>query len=94
MSEERMTVAGFQEYIRERYYETDAARGNGGTFLWFMEEVGELASALGTGDYDNLKEEFADVAAWLMTLANINGVDMEEALRAKYPEGEWPTETK
>lgn len=29
----------------------------------------------------NLDEEFADVLAWLMTLANIHGVDFETALR-------------
>ena len=85
-----MTVAGFQALIREKYYATDAARGTPGTFMWFMEEVGELATALQNNapgkspsaeEKENLSEEFADVLAWLMTLANINGVDMEAALR-------------
>jgi NTP pyrophosphatase (non-canonical NTP hydrolase) len=85
-----LTVAGFQALIRAKYYATDAARGTPGTFMWFMEEVGELATALQNNapgkspsaeEKENLSEEFADVLAWLMTLANINGVDMEAALR-------------
>jgi len=83
-------VAAFQDLIREKYYKTDAARGTPGTFMWFMEEVGELATALQNiapgkkptrAERANLDEEFADVYAWLMTLANINGVDLEGALR-------------
>jgi NTP pyrophosphatase (non-canonical NTP hydrolase) len=85
-----LSFRGFQRLIRERYYATDAARGTPGTFLWLMEEVGELATALqnnGAGktptpeERDNLSEEFADVIAWLTTLANINGVDLEVALQ-------------
>jgi NTP pyrophosphatase (non-canonical NTP hydrolase) len=88
---EHITIASFQRLIRERYYETDSARGAPATFLWFMEEVGELATAIAehTGGEPreapdaNLTEEFADVLAWLTTLANITGVDLSEAL-AKY----------
>ena len=54
------------------------------TFLWFIEEVGELATALNGSDRENLREEFADVLAWLCTLANINDVDLSEAIEKKY----------
>jgi len=47
--------------------------------MWFIEEVGELATALATNDEKNKEEEFADVFAWLCTLANINEVDLEKA---------------
>lgn len=85
---ESLTVESFQRLIRERYYETDSARGAPSTFLWFMEEVGELATAIaehsskgrGESPEENLAEEFADVLAWLATLANITGVDLEAAL--------------
>jgi NTP pyrophosphatase (non-canonical NTP hydrolase) len=89
-----LTISDFQKLIRDRYYPTDSARGTPGTFMWFIEEVGELATALHdnapgkspTPDQrDNLSEEFADVLAWLTTLANINGVDLEQAVR-KYTE--------
>lgn len=85
-----LTFTAFQSLIRDRYYATDAARGTPGTFLWFMEELGELATALQDNapgknptpaQRANLDEEFADVLAWLTTLANINGVDLETALR-------------
>ena len=47
--------------------------------MWFIEEVGELASALAANDKENKQEEFADVFAWLCTLANISNVDLERA---------------
>ena len=83
------SLAAFQQLIRDRYYEADHARGNAGTWLWFSEEVGELARALArdTGR-DNLEEEFADVLAWLCTLANINDIDLETAVAKKYPPDE------
>ena len=89
-----LTVAAFQQLIRDRYYPTDSVRGTPGTFMWFVEEVGELATALqnnapgkspNADDKANLSEEFADVFAWLCTLANINNIDLETALR-KYTE--------
>ena len=84
-----ITVAQFQALIKRRYSDTDAARGTPGTFMWFIEEVGELATALHEcapgrtpteAQRANLGEEFADVLAWLATLANINGVDLEAEL--------------
>jgi len=81
-----MTIKDFQDLIRRRYYPTDSKRGTAGTFMWFVEEVGELASALAGDDERNKEEEFADVLAWLCTLANINGVDLEKAVQ-KYTAG-------
>lgn len=69
------------------YLEKDQARGVDGTFMWLMEEVGELAAALRDGDPQNLAEEFADVLAWLTTIANVAGVDLNAALVAKYGSG-------
>ena len=69
------------------YYEKDAARGIDGTFMWLMEEFGELATALRTGDKKNLAEEFADVLAWLVTIANIANVNLTEAIADKYGSG-------
>lgn len=89
-------MAGFQALIRDRYYPTDSARGPAGTFLLLMEEVGELATALhdnrpgkspSAAERANLEEEIVDVFAWLATIANITGVDMEAAL-AKYTDPE------
>ncbi len=88
--ETSMSIADFQEHIRKRYHKTDAARGTPSTFLWFIEEVGELATALHGNDSENLAEEFADVLAWLCTLANINNVDLTAAVHKKYLSGSGP----
>ncbi|MBI3924670.1 MAG: nucleotide pyrophosphohydrolase [Armatimonadetes bacterium] len=77
-----LTLSGFQQFIRERYHDRDAARGTPATFMWLVEEIGELASALQGGQEPG--EEFADVLGWLATLANMHGVDLEAAVRAKY----------
>ena len=94
----QMTLVQLQELIHCRYYKTDSERGIAKTFLWLSEEYGELAHALGKferGDPDmtNLREEFADVLAWLATVANITGIDLTEAIHEKYildggPKGE------
>ena len=75
-----MTIREFQDFIRRKYYPTDSKRGTAGTFMWFVEEVGELASALAGGKAGDKEEEFADVLAWLCTLAIINDVDLEKAV--------------
>ena len=79
-----MTLDELQQLIDRMYSRKDQARGVEGTFMWLMEEIGELSTALMSEDKDNLEEEFADVVAWLCTLANINGVDLSEALATKY----------
>ncbi len=74
------TIKEFQDFIRRQYYTRDSERGTAGTFMWFVEEVGELASALAGADQSEKEEEFADVLAWLCTLANINDIDLECAI--------------
>ena len=81
-----MQISEFQKFIHDRYFPADSRRGTPATFLWFVEEVGELASALAGDDEHGKAEEFADVLAWLCTLANINGVDLETAVQ-KYTSG-------
>jgi NTP pyrophosphatase (non-canonical NTP hydrolase) len=79
-----MTLAQLQQRIRDLYGSKDAARGIPGTFMWFLEEVGELSGALRGGTRDEQVLEFADVLAWLVTLANGAGVDLEDAMQRKY----------
>ena len=85
-----MTIGEFQKLIEEIYFERDSKRGRDRTFLWFVEEVGELSRALARPRDDggqNLREEFADVLAWLSTLASIEGISLEEVAREKYGAG-------
>jgi NTP pyrophosphatase (non-canonical NTP hydrolase) len=83
------TLGELQQRIRDLFGAKDGRRGVEGTFMWFMEEVGELAAALRdpASDPGNLALEFADVLAWLATLANIAGVDLDSAVRQKYGAG-------
>lgn len=82
-----MTLGQLQERIRVLYGAKDAARGVEGTFMWFMEEVGELSAALRNGTAEETTLEFADVLAWLVTLANCRGIDLDEAIERKYGKG-------
>ncbi len=82
-----ITLAEFQALIRKMYLPKDEARGIDGTFMWLMEEIGELASALREGPREHLAAEFADVLAWLTTIANVAGVDLTEAVAKKYGSG-------
>jgi len=81
-----MTINEFQKLIEDIYYHKDSARGLPSTFMWLIEEVGELSQALRSSNPDELAEEFADVLAWLATTASIAGIDLDEAAQ-KYANG-------
>ena len=81
-----MDLADLQSTIRTTYLERDSERGRDATFRWLTEEVGELAKAMRTRDRDNLQHEFGDVLAWLLSLANVEGVQLEAAM-ARYANG-------
>lgn len=99
MQNDTLTITEFQKIIHDRYSNTDHARGTPATFMWFVEEVGELATALhkaageggNTSGSDDVEAEFADVLAWLCTLANINNVDLTKAVRKKYLDNGGPS---
>ncbi|MEK7710501.1 MAG: MazG nucleotide pyrophosphohydrolase domain-containing protein [Planctomycetota bacterium] len=82
-----MTLDDLQALIDKMYSDKDRERGTPATFLWLVEEIGELATALREGTHEEKCGEFADVIAWLVTLANINDVNLTEALQAKYGTG-------
>lgn len=86
-ADSNLTFSDLQAKIKEMYYEKDVQRGIDGTFMWLMEEVGELAAALRQGSHQDKCEEFADVIAWLATIANVAGVDLGAALQEKYGTG-------
>ncbi|MEM7262621.1 MAG: nucleotide pyrophosphohydrolase [Planctomycetota bacterium] len=83
------SIRDFQRRIEQIYYERDAERGLAGTYMWFVEEVGELARSFisGTPASDDEAAEFADCLAWLSTLASIRGVDLGAAAWKKYGAG-------
>ena len=81
---EGLTLRAFQAIILQMYGQKDEARGDAATFLWLAEEFGELATALRSGTAEELALEMADVLAWLVTLANVRGIDLEAAVIRKY----------
>jgi NTP pyrophosphatase (non-canonical NTP hydrolase) len=81
-----MELRDLQGSVRATYLDRDAARGRDATFRWLVEEVGELARALRHDDRVNLVHEFGDVLAWLASLANLEGVELDEAI-SRYRDG-------
>lgn len=79
-----MHIRQFQNLIREIYIKNDLKRGMAQTFMWFVEEIGELSDAILKKDEKSLEEEFADVFAWLCGLANLADVDLESVAKQKY----------
>jgi len=79
-------IGEFQRRLRATYEARDRARGRDATFLWLVEEIGELSRAVRRGEKENLRHEFSDALAWLVSLATLEGVDMEEAA-ARYAKG-------
>ena len=87
LDQRSLTLRALQAMISQMYGAKDAARGDAATFLWLTEEFGELATAVRAGGQDELAAEMADVLAWLATLANIRGIDLEAAVLRKYGQG-------
>ncbi len=82
-----LEIKEFQKLIKDTYFHNDSERGNVRSFLYLMEEVGELAISLAKDDVVNLADELSDVVAWCFSLANVAGINMEDALAKKYPGG-------
>lgn len=81
-----MDLGEFQQLIEETFGERDRARGVPSSVAWIAEEVGELAQAVRKGSRADQVHEFADVLAWLASLANQLGVDLEAAIE-RYANG-------
>jgi NTP pyrophosphatase (non-canonical NTP hydrolase) len=79
-----MQIHEFQEMMRRLYFKRDSERGVNGTYNWLVDEVTELGEELKGTDREATEKEFADVIAWLASLANIMGIDLEKAAINKY----------
>jgi NTP pyrophosphatase (non-canonical NTP hydrolase) len=75
-----MELTELQRAMSSIYGERDAGRGVDGTFRWLVEEMGEVARAIRTGDRENLEHEFSDALAWLSSLANLLEIDLAQAM--------------
>jgi NTP pyrophosphatase (non-canonical NTP hydrolase) len=80
-----MHIYEFQEMMRHLYFKRDSERGVNGTYNWLVDEIEELGEELKKGtNREATEKEFADVIAWLASLANITGIDLEKAAINKY----------
>ena len=79
-----MHIRAFQELMRQLYFHRDSERGVKGTIEWLVDELEELREALEGSDKEATEKEFADVIAWLASLANITEIDLESATLKKY----------
>jgi NTP pyrophosphatase (non-canonical NTP hydrolase) len=79
-----MNIHEFQNMMRRLYFHKDSKRGIDGTYSWLMDEVKELGEALDANDKEEVENEFADVIAWLASLANVANIDLEKATLNKY----------
>jgi NTP pyrophosphatase (non-canonical NTP hydrolase) len=70
--------------MKHLYFQRDSERGVKGTYDWLGDELVELGEALKGNDRIATEREFADVIAWLASLANITGIDLEKAAINKY----------
>jgi NTP pyrophosphatase (non-canonical NTP hydrolase) len=74
----------FQDMMKRLYFHRDSERGVEGTYKWLLDEVAELKEAFEKKDMEATEREFADVIAWLASLANITEIDLEKAAINKY----------
>jgi len=79
-----MHINEFQKIMRQLYFERDSERGTEGTLNWLEDEVEELREAIEEGDMKAAEKEFADVLAWLASLANVVDIDLEKVALSKY----------
>jgi NTP pyrophosphatase (non-canonical NTP hydrolase) len=79
-----MQICEFQEMMKRLYIKSDNERGVDATFKWLSDELQELKEALNGNDKAAIEKEFADVLAWLASLANITDVNLEKAALEKY----------
>ena len=77
-----MKISNFQDLLKDLYLQNDLNRGVKSTFIWLVEEIGELATILNSTIIDKQKasEELADIIAWAISVANILDIDIEDAI--------------
>jgi NTP pyrophosphatase (non-canonical NTP hydrolase) len=80
-----MHITEFQQMMKDLYLQRDTQRGTQGTYQWLVDEVQELGEALQDTDKQATEKEFADVLAWLASLASLMDIDLEQAALSKYP---------
>jgi len=79
-----MSIKEFQQLMAQIYLQRDLERGAERTFMWLVEEVGELSDSMLRGDREQIEEEISDIFAWLTSLCNVLDIDLEGVVSRKY----------
>lgn len=79
-----MKLSEMQKVIKEIYIHHDSKRGIHGTYKWLLSEVHELGDAISNNNINGVREEAADVLAWLLSLMNLVSINLEEVFLDKY----------
>ena len=91
----RWTLQRLQQVIKATYGAKDQRRGVEGTFMWLVEEVGELSSALRSGSKEELSAEFADVlrtGVWAWGSEQLPVEERDRPWRDIRPVTRWPAD--
>lgn len=75
-----MELREVQDLVERLYGPADRERGIPATVAWLAEELGELAQAVRKGTPAQQLHELGDVLAWLASLANQLGLDLDDAI--------------
>jgi NTP pyrophosphatase (non-canonical NTP hydrolase) len=79
-----VSIREFQQLMAQIYLQRDRERGVERTFMWLVEEVGELSDSILSDDREHIEEEMCDVFAWLASLCNVLDIDLEDIASKKY----------
>jgi len=79
-----VTIRGFQNLMKKLYFHRDFRRGADRTYIWLVEEVGELGDAIITNNRTAMEDEVSDIIAWLASLCNVLNLDLESVVMKKY----------
>lgn len=74
-----MDLEALQAKIAATFGERDRSRGVDGTFRRLVEEIGEVAKAIRSGDRAVLASELSDVLAWTLSVAVLCDIDLDRA---------------
>lgn len=78
-----MDLREIQEKIKSIYFHHDIKRGIAPSFMWLIEEIGELSKEIQEcpEDQQRLEEEMSDVFIWILTLCNLLGLDLDQCIQ-------------
>ncbi len=79
-----MELKEFQEEMAASFKDFDEESGPLFLMSVAASEFGELANAVRRGKEKDIEEEIADVVFAMVSLANIYGIDLSDALEKKY----------